>query len=256
MPTFLLNSKSADEIDKDGEWFWMPQKGDAFVPCRLVCKNTNGSWSVESEDGQSHNIGKKKLPLEPLQWPQLRHLVHDLVLLDVMNRPLILHNLRERYTDNKIYTNVGSILIALNPYKRLPLYTPSIIESYRHNKTRQPPHVYAIADDAFQGMVQSRSGQSIVISGESGAGKTVCTKQCMQYLAEVAGSAETNIEQKILSANPILEGNVVDHHSYTTRTVPNNILCVPCFDVLYAIRCDVLVKTRALLPFFCLSNAN
>mmetsp|Transcript_31812 Transcript_31812/g.77526 ORF Transcript_31812/g.77526 Transcript_31812/m.77526 type:complete len:1662 (+) Transcript_31812:33-5018(+) len=208
--------KSADETEKNGDWYWMPNKTEAFQPARLICKNTNGSWTVETEDGQSHSVNKRHIPLEPLEWTQLRHLVADLVLLDVMNRPLILHNLRERYTDNQIYTNVGTILIALNPYKRLPLYSPSIIESYQRNKSRQPPHVYGIADNAFQGMVSSESGQAIVISGESGAGKTVCTKQCMQYLAEVAGSSESNIEQKILSANPILEafGNA--------KTVRNN----------------------------------
>uniref|UniRef100_A0A7S3YTA7 Uncharacterized protein n=1 Tax=Lotharella globosa TaxID=91324 RepID=A0A7S3YTA7_9EUKA len=208
--------KTADEIDKDGDWYWMPHKQEAFIPCRLISKNTNGSWTVETEDGQTHSVMKKHTPLESLKWSQLRSPVKDLVLLDVMNRPLILHNLRERYVDNQIYTNVGTILIALNPYKRLPLYTPAIIESYQRNKSREPPHVYAIADNAFQGLIGSKSGQSIVISGESGAGKTVCTKQCMQYLAEVAGSTESNIEQKILSANPILEafGNA--------KTVRNN----------------------------------
>ena len=140
----------------------------------------------------------------------------DLVMLDVMNEPLILYTLKERFQKNGIYTNVGTILISINPYKRLPLYTPQVIDEYMKRGNRKlDPHIYMIADDSFRNMRESMSGPSIVISGESGAGKTECTKQCLQYLAEIAGSS-TNVEQRILLANPILEafGNA--------KTVRNN----------------------------------
>ena len=96
----------------------------------------------------------------------------------------------------------------MNPYKLLPLYTPTIIEQYRSRGTKDmAPHIFTIADDAYVALCEYGQSQSIVISGESGAGKTECTKQCLQYLAEVAGSS-TNVETRILQANPILEASV------------------------------------------------
>lgn len=84
-------------------------------------------------------------------------------------------------------------------------YTPAVLNDYINRGSRKlPPHVFMIADDAFSLLKETNQSQSIVISGESGAGKTECTKQCLQYIAEVAGSA-SNVEQKILLANPILE---------------------------------------------------
>jgi myosin heavy subunit len=88
----------------------------------------------------------------------------------------------------------------MNPYVRLPLYTPTIIDEYRHRGNKQlAPHVFTISDDAYNNLIENNRSQSIVISGESGAGKTECTKQCLQYLAEVAGSS-TNVEQKVFCA--------------------------------------------------------
>ena len=105
----------------------------------------------------------------------------------------------------QIYTNIGTILISINPYKRLPLYTFEQIHRYNRKGTRElPPHVFSIADRAYKSLVLEGLDQSILISGESGAGKTEATKQCLNYIAEIAGSA-SNIEQKILNANPILE---------------------------------------------------
>lgn len=197
--------KTEDELDKAGEWVWMPHPEQAFVPARKVNVYFDGRIECETEDGQKHLIDKKII-LEELSWSSLRRPVRDLVMLDVMNQPLILNNLKVRFAKNEIYTYVGTILISLNPYKLLPLYTPTVIDSYRNRGNKDmPPHVYVIADDAFNGMVEHNLSQSIIISGESGAGKTECTKQCLQYFAEVAGSSN-NVEQKILQANPILEG--------------------------------------------------
>ena len=142
----------------------------------------------------------------------LQRIVPDLTLLDDMGAPLILHNLRKRFEDKKeIYTNVGNILISINPYTMLPLYTKEMVRKYSSRKFGQelPPHVYNIAHDSFYGLTSFQQLQSIIISGESGAGKTEATKQCLQYLAAVAGS-KSNVENKILKTNPVLEafGNV------------------------------------------------
>jgi len=198
--------KTEADRERAGDWVWMPHPVEGFLSARRISENPQ-KVVCETEDGRSHTILKKELqgPIEVLKWSQLTQLPNDLVLLDVMSRPLILYNLRERFKNNEIYTNVGNILISLNPYKWLPLYTPEKLSEYINKGNRKmPPHVFLIADDAYAMLRDTQQGQSIVISGESGAGKTECTKQCLQYIAEIAGSS-SNVEQRILLANPILE---------------------------------------------------
>ncbi len=208
--------KSSDEFDRDGDWVWMPHDDWGFLPARRLTGYNDGKIHLETEDGQHHAI-PGKTELDTISWSSLRREVSDLVMLDDMSLPLILRSLQTRFEKNEIYTNVGTILISINPYKRLPLYTPTIISKYRTRGTKNiAPHVYLIADQAFNNLLEFKQPQSIVISGESGAGKTECTKQALQYLAEVAGSSTSNVEQRILATNPILEafGNA--------KTVRNN----------------------------------
>jgi len=209
--------KTADDYERDGTWYWAPHDEHGYIAARQV-SNAGNKIVVEGEDGRQLTFtGKATAGLEPMKWLQLRHLQSDLVMLDVMNKPLILYNLKKRFENNEIYTSIGSILISFNPYKRLPLYTPTVMEEYiRRGNRKLPPHVFLIADDAFKSLLETMQSQSICISGESGAGKTECTKQALQYLAEIAGSAATNVEEKILASNPILEafGNA--------KTVRNN----------------------------------
>jgi len=137
-----------------------------------------------------------------------RHLLFALcvwILLTLRVPPQVLHNLKERYLKDQIYCGVGAILIAINPFKRLPLYTPDIIEKYNKRGNKMlPPHPFDIADKAYKTLLEVETNQSILVSGESGAGKTETTKQCLMFLADVAGS-KANIEQRVLSVNPILE---------------------------------------------------
>jgi len=123
----------------------------------------------------------------------------------------ILHNLRIRYKEDKIYTNVSSILISVNPFKLLPLYTPEVLDTYRNGSRDKPPHVFAVAYNAYHNMLSEKTDQSVVISGESGAGKSEATKLILQFLTDVSGkvagitTATNTLEQQILAANPILE---------------------------------------------------
>ena len=151
----------------------------------------------------------KEQPLWPLNKTSLSRLPDDLVMLDNMNEAEIIYTLRERFRLDKIYTWVGaskSVLVSVNPFKRLPLYTPDVMDGYANPKPQKPmgPHVFAIANSAFQNLQLKGKNQAILISGESGAGKTEATKQCLAFLADVAGS-EGNIEERILMANPVLE---------------------------------------------------
>mmetsp|Transcript_33071 Transcript_33071/g.93600 ORF Transcript_33071/g.93600 Transcript_33071/m.93600 type:complete len:1272 (+) Transcript_33071:218-4033(+) len=139
--------------------------------------------------------------------PAILEGVEDLTHLSYLNEPSLLHNLRVRHTSDNIYTTAGPVLIAVNPYKRLPLYGPDMVAKYRGcngGKKCKEPHPFVVADATYAALMADRQSQSVVISGESGAGKTETTKIVMQYLAGLAGG--TGIEDRILQTNPILEG--------------------------------------------------
>merc|ERR1719264_897799 len=146
----------------------------------------------------------------------------DMADLTCLNEASVLHNIKERYFSSLIYTYSGLFCVVVNPYKRLPIYTEKIIEIYKGKKRHEvPPHVFAITDIAYRSMLQDREDQSILCTGESGAGKTENTKKVIQYLAYVAASKPKGsshappsnegglsfgeLEQQLLKANPILE---------------------------------------------------
>jgi len=136
---------------------------------------------------------------------QIRRLQDDLVQMDEVHAASVLHNLRERFLRDKIYSSIADILICINPFKRLPLYTPAIMAQYAtRGQTRLPPHPYLVADHAYRCVTLERKPASIIMSGDSGAGKTEATKQCLSFLADRAGSV-TGVEQQVLAANPFLE---------------------------------------------------
>merc|ERR1719402_480271 len=145
----------------------------------------------------------------------------DMANLTCLNEASVLHNIKERYYSGLIYTYSGLFCVVVNPYKRLPIYTEKIIDIYKGKKRHEvPPHVFAITDIAYRSMLQDREDQSILCTGESGAGKTENTKKVIQYLAYVAASKPKSsahhtpssqdlsfgeLEQQLLKANPILE---------------------------------------------------
>lgn len=144
--------------------------------------------------------------------------VDDLIRLPHLHEPGFCHALSQRYEADKIYTFTGEILLAVNPYKRLPLYSPEIIQAYikageLQNKD-MAPHVYAVTDAAYRLLHTDRSrvfsryrDQSILVSGDSGSGKTETTKIVMQYLASVAGGKKDDsvLMQQVLCSSPIIE---------------------------------------------------
>jgi len=145
--------------------------------------------------------------------------VPDMISLQQLTEESLLENLEVRYNKDLIYTYTGSILVAMNPYQVLPLYSMNTVKSYIGKRLGLlPPHVFATADESFRNMSENSSNQSIIISGESGAGKTETTKLILQFLsARTAGNARTSsVEKKILESSPILEafGNA--------KTVRNN----------------------------------
>ncbi|XP_062383882.1 myosin-IIIb [Sardina pilchardus] len=136
-------------------------------------------------------------------------LQEDLATLSELNEKSLLESLSQRFKQDKIYTYIGDILLAVNPFKYLPLYEKEVSERYKfHDKKALPPHIFAVADRAYQSMM-GRLGtgpmnQCIVISGESGAGKTESTKLLLRHLMELC-RANSQLEQQILQVNPLLE---------------------------------------------------
>lgn len=215
--------RTPQEIEEEsGDWTWVPHPKTLWQPARITSKNEDGSTTCQTQDGQDVLVpasgimqgkltgGRKvKVDFWPLKISSMKRAEEDLVRLAALNDAAIINNIRLRYEKDQLYTWVGaarSVLISVNPYKRLPLYSKEIIQQYRNPppNTHLEPHVFDIANGSYNSLMFENTNQSVLISGESGAGKTVCTKQCLSFLAEVAGS-ESDIEEKILAANPVLE---------------------------------------------------
>merc|ERR1712121_37504 len=108
--------------------------------------------------------------------------------LTFLNEASVLYNLKSRFQAGLIYTYSGLFRVAINPYKRLPIYMGSVVGMYRgKRRPEMPPHIFAIVDNAYQDMLIDHENQSMLITGESGAGKTENTKKVIQYIAKVAG---------------------------------------------------------------------
>ncbi|KAJ8601424.1 hypothetical protein CTAYLR_005941 [Chrysophaeum taylorii] len=182
-----------------------PHESDLHVPAKVVAQD-GGVLRVETDEGvmrtveAANAIGLDEQCLSPK--------IDDLIMLNELNEKSILHSLRIRFKEDQIYTKVSSILVSVNPFKLLPIYTPEMMDQYRDGSRGKPPHVFGIAIDAYLAMVNDRQNQSIVISGESGAGKSEATKLILQVIADASsqrGDHSVAIEQRILQATPILE---------------------------------------------------
>eukprot|EP01111_Echinosteliopsis_oligospora_P014912 TRINITY_DN5735_c1_g1_i3.p1 TRINITY_DN5735_c1_g1~~TRINITY_DN5735_c1_g1_i3.p1 ORF type:complete len:1071 (+),score=360.39 TRINITY_DN5735_c1_g1_i3:181-3393(+) len=134
--------------------------------------------------------------------------VDDLVLLAKVTEDQILENLKVRYASDLIYTNIGPVLISVNPFKNLGISGEEYVEMYRGKIAHElPPHVFALAEQAYRSMKDYHENQCVIISGESGAGKTEASKLIMQYISSVSGKSEKveYVKHVILESNPLLE---------------------------------------------------
>ncbi|CAJ0583494.1 unnamed protein product, partial [Mesorhabditis spiculigera] len=188
-----------------GDFIWVePPKGTGSVPIGArVIDADHGKLKVVDDAGKEEWLSSDRRV--KLMHPTSVQGVEDMTQLGDLHEAAILRNISVRYREKLIYTYTGSILIAVNPYVDIPLYTPEQIRLYRHRKIGElPPHIFAVADNAYTNMRNSSKNQSVVISGESGAGKTESTKLVLQFLATISGQ-HSWIEQQVLEANPILE---------------------------------------------------
>ncbi|XP_059382292.1 unconventional myosin-VIIa-like isoform X1 [Carassius carassius] len=195
-------------ILQQGDYVWLDHRtGREFdVPVGAVVKFCDsGHIQVLDDEGKEHRISLQNATNIKPMHPTSIHGVEDMIRLGDLNEAGILRNLLIRYNDRVIYTYTGSILIAVNPYQLLPIYTPDQIRLYTNKKLGEmPPHVFGIADNCYFSMQRNNKDQCCIISGESGAGKTESTKLILQFLAAISGQ-HSWIEQQVLEANPILE---------------------------------------------------
>ncbi|KAM4598241.1 myosin-14-like [Polymixia lowei] len=197
---------------------WIPSEREGFEAAN-VKEEKGDEVLVELSNGQKATVNKDDI--QKMNPPKFSK-VEDMAALTCLNEASVLHNLRERYFSSLIYTYSGLFCVVVNPYKMLPIYSEKIIEMYKGKKRHEvPPHIYSITDNAYRNMLQDREDQSILCTGESGAGKTENTKKVIQYLAVVAsshkgkkdGNPDVNaqalvkgeLEKQLLQANPILE---------------------------------------------------
>lgn len=210
-PRRLSPRAAASPTEGDARWGDTSSYG-AKKKHRVFCQLPNGDWALctvitTSGDESVVKVSEGKvlrLKTECLQPanPEILDGVDDLMQLSYLSEPSVLYNLQYRYSKDMIYTKAGPVLVAVNPFKKVSLYGNEYIDAYR-NKSMDSPHVYAIADAALCEMKRDEVNQSIIISGESGAGKTETAKIAMQYLASLGGGS--GIEYEILQTNPILE---------------------------------------------------
>ncbi|XP_075968108.1 myosin VIIAa [Anarhichas minor] len=191
-----------------GDYVWLDLKtGREFeVPVGAVVKLCDsGQIQVLDDEGNEHWISPQNATNIKPMHPTSIHGVEDMIRLGDLNEAGILRNLLIRYREKLIYTYTGSILVAVNPYQVLPIYTADQIRLYTNKKIGEmPPHIFAIADNCYFNMQRNNRDQCCIISGESGAGKTESTKLILQFLAAISGQ-HSWIEQQVLEANPILE---------------------------------------------------
>ncbi|WWD16464.1 hypothetical protein CI109_100890 [Kwoniella shandongensis] len=190
---------------------WLPDTTEGFLPCWIRSQSGDESSPDATAEVQISTTGEMKTvplyQLSPMNPPQFDG-VEDIADLTHLNEASVINNVRTRYGAGSIYTYSGLFLISLNPYRPLPIYTPRIIAQYRTRRREEnPPHIFAVAERAWQQIGEERESQSILITGESGAGKTENTKKVIQYLAAIASGtvpAESEASSSSLSRNKSL----------------------------------------------------
>ncbi|KAK4656569.1 Myosin type-2 heavy chain 1 [Podospora pseudocomata] len=209
---------------------WQPDATEGWVASEVVKKTVDGDkvkliFRLENDETKELEVSLEALQsgndpsLPPLMNPTMLEASDDLTNLSHLNEPAVLQAIRLRYLQKEIYTYSGIVLIATNPFARVDsLYVPGMVQVYAgKQRATQAPHLFAIAEEAFMDMLRDNKNQTIVVSGESGAGKTVSAKYIMRYFAtrhpsDSPGSrakkgpeAMSKTEEAILATNPIME---------------------------------------------------
>ncbi|XP_068604805.1 myosin-7-like [Brachionichthys hirsutus] len=213
-----LRKSDKERLESQTRTFDM--KKECFVPDpeveyvkASITSRDGDKVTAKTESGKTATV--KDCDVHPQNPPKFDK-IEDMAMFTFLHEPAVLFNLKERYAAWMIYTYSGLFCVTVNPYKSLPVYNQEVVVAYRGKKRAEaPPHIFSISDNAYQYMLADRENQSILITGESGAGKTVNTKRVIQYFASIAAvpggkkdpSAEKKgtLEDQIIQANPALE---------------------------------------------------
>lgn len=208
----------ADEEFDSKNYVWVPDDNEVFIKGYIKDYLDDDTCKVCYKKDNKEII--KEMPIHSLDNcnPSKFNKCNDMAELTHLNEPSVIYNLNLRYNDDLIYTYSGLFLVAINPYKNLSIYN-------KNNLDFDKPHIYSIANSTYENLMKNRKDQSILVTGESGAGKTENTKKIIQYFSisgaganssSLKGSNHENIDEKILQANPIMEsfGNA--------KTIKNN----------------------------------
>ncbi|RXN07234.1 myosin heavy fast skeletal muscle-like protein [Labeo rohita] len=194
--------------------YFVAEPAEMYLKGTLISRE-GGKATVKTHCGKTLTV--KEDDIHPMNPPKFDK-IEDMAMMTHLNEPCVLYNLKERYAAWMIYTYSGLFCVTVNPYKWLPVYDSVVVAGYRGKKRIEaPPHIFSISDNAYQFMLTDRENQSVLITGESGAGKTVNTKRVIQYFATVGamsgpkkaepvpGKMQGSLEDQIVAANPLLE---------------------------------------------------
>ncbi|NWT25438.1 MYH7 protein, partial [Cardinalis cardinalis] len=182
---------------------WIPDEKEAYIEVEIK-ESSGGKVTVETKDKETRVV--KEDEVQPMNPPKF-DMIEDMAMLTHLNEASVLYNLKRRYSHWMIYVSPQHPCGGW-----LPVYTAPVVAAYKgKRRTEAPPHIYSIADNAYNDMLRNRENQSMLITGESGAGKTVNTKRVIQYFAIVAALGDTpgkklgTLEDQIIEANPAME---------------------------------------------------
>ncbi|XP_050639895.1 myosin-16 [Macaca thibetana thibetana] len=187
---------------------WVKDEKEGFVAGEIQSEQGD-QVTVKTITNQTLTV--KKDDIQQMNPPKF-YQASDMADMTFLNEASVLDNLRQRYTNMRIYTYSGLFCVTVNPYRWLPIYGARVANMYKGKKrTEMPPHLFSISDNAYHDMLMDRENQSMLITGESGAGKTENTKKVIQYFANIGGTGKQttdkkgSLEDQIIQANPVLE---------------------------------------------------
>ncbi|KAI7812350.1 hypothetical protein IRJ41_000149 [Triplophysa rosa] len=192
---------------------FVAEEKELYVKAKIKSKDGCKVTVVVNDTKEEKTVKEDDVhPMNPPKYDK----IEDMAMMTHLNEPSVLYNLKERYAAWMIYTYSGLFCATVNPYKWLPVYDAEVVSAYRGKKRMEaPPHIFSVSDNAYQSMLTDRENQSVLITGESGAGKTVNTKRVIQYFATVAvhgdkkkesaSQMKGSLEDQIIAANPLLD---------------------------------------------------
>jgi myosin heavy subunit len=207
--TEKMKLQGETKLNQGKKFVWVPKSEELYTKGELI-EVCDGKAKIKRLIDNKEVTLSEETMMEEMVNPAKYDKIEDMANMTYLNEASVLFNLRDRYAVFMIYTYSGLFCVTVNPYKMLPVYGDLMIDCYRgKRKTEMPPHLYSVADNAYSNMCRDRDNQSMLITGESGAGKTVNTKKVIQYFSLVAASGMNkggpSLEDQIVAANPAME---------------------------------------------------